>query len=77
MGSEETGKEAGKNKMLYYYLSKDSAGVKYITVSESLTDLPALDQIDSLAISCGYIKHAAPTKLTKGNKKMNDLHIKS
>lgn len=42
--------------MLYYYLSKDSAGVKYITVSESLTDLPALDQIDSLAVSCGYIK---------------------
>lgn len=69
MGSEERGKETGKNKMLNCYLSKDNAGVKYITISEILTDLQASDKTDSLAISCDYIKHAAPTKLAKGNKK--------
>lgn len=55
--------------MLNRYLSKDNAGVKYVIVSEILTDLQASDQTDSLAISCDYIKHAAPTKLATGNKK--------
>lgn len=67
MGSEEKGKETGKNKILNRYLSKDNAGVN--AVSEILTDLQASDQTDSLAISCDYIKYAASTKLAKGNKK--------
>lgn len=50
-------------------MPKNNAGVKYTTVSEILSDLQASDQADSLAISCNYVKYAAPTKLAKGNKK--------
>lgn len=49
MGSEERRKETGKNKMFNLHLSKDNAGVKYITVTEILTDLQASDQTDSLS----------------------------
>lgn len=49
MGSEERRKEIGKNKMFNLHLSKDNAGVKYITVTEILTDLQASDQTDSLS----------------------------
>jgi len=55
--------------MLNHYLSRDNSGVKYITVSEILTDLQASDQTDSPAINYEYLKHATATKLAKGKQK--------
>lgn len=50
-------------------MPKDSAGIKYVSISEILLVLQASDQADSLAISCNCVKYAAPTTLAKGNKK--------